>query len=597
MMMALGYLIFLAFLSAIPFAGAVCLKYRPERTFAAGLLFNGLVYYFACALGLSVAGFYAILAGNLALYVPALLKLRKERAAIRAFLTPAVAVLYLTMTVGFALALREQLLWWDEFSHWASSAKLLFRCGGLNCKYPGLLGHASYPPGLPVLDILVHKCFIGVEFRDFLPRFAVRAAKISIFILPLGDVSGRKTFRDSLTGMLLMWLITSFLFFGGNFTCESDCILGVVFAAAVYVVMRHDRSCEDDLFLALLLALLFLIKKAGMGFAVMTQVLYVVRWIADRRSGEAPKRPVWSALVVLAAPFVMQLSWSLLLKIHHTPIVFPVGKISPGGIWRFLRYREPVYGWCVIGRFGKKLLEHLLYFAVVTGGLFWYCKAANNRPERYRDLKWFFSLTAAVFFVSLLLSYIFIFPEDRACVVASFRRYANGFLTMPLGVMLMLAISGGWGEKMRRIFTSYVVMALIVVDLGWHYYDEEKCGGRFTYKWCDEHADFDARYGGILRAPGVKFVAISNGGGGVYYQHFRYDYEDNFVDELLLGERVTPRMVKEFIRDRKAPYVVVVQRGEPLTRDYAELWDGPPNIEHRMSLYEVAPDGRLRSVR
>ena len=73
----------------------------------------------------------------------------------------------------------------------------------------------------------------------------------------------------------------------------------------------------------------------------MTQLLYVVRWIADRRSGTEPKRPVWSALVVLAAPFLLQMSWSLLLEVHRTPIKFPVGDISPARIARLAeRCRE-----------------------------------------------------------------------------------------------------------------------------------------------------------------------------------------------------------------------------------------------------------------
>ena len=63
-----------------------------------------------------------------------------------------------------------------------------------------MLGHASYPPGLAVLDTLVHKCFVGTEFRDFMPRFAVRAAKCCVFLLPFGDAPRRKSWRECAAG-------------------------------------------------------------------------------------------------------------------------------------------------------------------------------------------------------------------------------------------------------------------------------------------------------------------------------------------------------------------------------------------------------------
>ena len=600
-MIFLGFAVFLLFLSALPFAGAVCLKRRPERLFAAGLLLNGLVFYFACAVGLCGAGFYAILAGNLALYVPALLRVRKEPGAIRDFRTPGVKAFYLMLALGFLTAMREHLLWWDEFSHWGFSAKLLFETGRMTCEQGDLVEHASYPPGLPVLDVLVHKCFFGAGFRDFIPRFAVRTAKICIFILPFGDVPGRRaSFRDCLAGMLFFWLLTCLMFPDGNFSCESDCILGLVFVAAVYAVMRHDRSVADDLFLALLLAWLFLIKKAGMGFAVMTQLLYVVRWIADRRSGGTPKRPVWSLLVVLAAPFAMQATWSLLLKIHHTPIIFPVGKISPAGIWRLVRYGEPDYWRDIAGLFGKQLLRRLPVFLAAVGGLVWYRLAAGNRPRRDGDLVWFLPLTAVMFLVTLFLTYMFIFSSFQAYLMVSFRRYVHGFMIMPLGVLLMLTFSGGWGDKARKILTSYLVLVPVAVLIERLYVAEERSTGWFSRNWPKDSALIDARYGRLLRAPGKKFVIISGVNGGMYYYMFRYEFEDRFAAELLLDDpesgRAKPATIREFVR--QAPYVLVVYPQEDLAREYAELWETtPPEPGAPFTLFEVTPEGRLRPVR
>ena len=593
----LGSAAFLLFLSAIPFAGAVCLKYRPERMFAAGLLLNVLLFYFACALNLCHAGFCVIFSGNLALFVPALLKLRKEPEAIRYFRTPGSLVIYLALAAGFMLALREKLLWWDEFSHWASSSKLLLEHGRLNCEFADVLKHASYPPGLAVLNTLVHKCFFGMEFRDFMPRFAIRAAKICLFALPFADIPGRKTFRECAAGMALLWLLTSVIFFDGNFTCESDCILGMSFAAAVYAVMRHDRSVKDDLFIALLLAWLFLIKKAGMGFAVMTQVLYVVRWIADRRSGETPKRPVWSALLVLGAPYAMQATWSLLLKIHHTPIIFAVGRVSPGGIWRLIRYGEPAHCREVAARFGRSLIGFLPEFLAAVVALFWYRRAAGNRPRRDGCLWWFLPSAFAVYLVSLFLSYMFIFNASQACRLVSLRRYLYGFMIMPLGVMAMLIISGGWRGKFKSVLTSYVAIVLMLAAEARFYRYEEECGSTIAERWPNDRAVIDARYGHILRAPGVGFVVLSGVSNGICHPIFRYEFGAHFIDERPLNraDGMTPQAIGEFIRGRR--YVLIVMPPKDAARDFAELWESPPDLTEDFTLFEVTPEGRLRPVR
>ena len=596
-----GFLVFLLFLSAVPLAGSVCLGRRPERLFAAGLLANGLLFYAACAVNLCDAGFYAIFAGNLALCVPAALKLIKDPGAFRRFLTPAVRVFYLFLAAGFLLALREHLLWWDEFSHWSAAAKLLFARGKLNCALAAQLEHASYPPGLPVLDVLVGKCFVGAGFRDFMPRFAIRTAKTCVFLIPFGDAPKRPSFRECAAGMLIFWLVSSIFFRDGNYTCESDSILGVFFAAAVYVVMRHDRSVRDDLLLALLLAWLILVKKAGTGFAAMTLVLYAVRWIADRKSGA--KRPVWSALVVLGAPFLIQASWSLLLKLHQTPIIFPVGKITPRGIWRLVRYGEPDYGWEIAALFGRQLLAEAPILAAVAAGLFLYRRRAEDRPRRDGDLCWFLPLALAVYMASLFLTYMFIFNSYQAHKLVSFRRYMHGFLVMPAGVLLMLAFSGSGGGKARRILTSYPAMALVLAGVAGFYVFEELCAYRIAKLWIRDKVAIEEKCGGVLRAPGGRFAVVTDGGGGIYHFIFRYEFGDNFAGETLLPPRepdepyICPPAAELAEKFRPVRHVLFVRPRPGLAQEYAELWETPPEFGSDFTLFEVTPQGKLRPVR
>ena len=601
-MIAAGFLLFVLFLGAIPFLGAVCFKFRPERLFAAGLLANALLFYVACAVNLCNAGVYVILAGNLALYVPAAAALRKERRALREFLTPGVIVFYMMLALAFLTAVFEHPLWWDEFSHWCSSAKFLFEYGTLNCAQGGLLHHASYPPGLPVLDTLVHKCFVGMPFRDFMPRFAIRTALLTLFTLPLGDMR-RAPFRECLAAMLVLFLVA--VVRGAAWTCESDCILGCLFAAAVYVVMRHDRSVRDDLLLALLLAWLVLVKKAGTGFAVMTLVLYVVRWIADRKSGETPKRPVWSFLVVLGAPFLVLASWSLLLKLHQTPIVFPVGKITPGGIRRLVFYGDPARGREIGRLFVESLRGELSVFAVAALLLVVCLRVGDDRVRRKGDLCWFLPLALAVYLASLFLTYVYIFTPDEAYRMASFSRYLNGFMLMPLIALAMLLFTGTLRERLPyRPVVAYAVIALVSIRLGALYYVANFCGNRVTRRWPEERAALAARFGGVLRAPEERFAVVSSRGGGLYFHMFRNEFAHRFVGEALLlpaepgrPQEPTPDELRRRFLELGARHVLVLHPYEALARDYAALWESPPELETDYTIFEVTPEGRLRPLR
>lgn len=595
-MMLLGFLLFALFLNAAPCWGAVCRKWRPERMFAAGLLGNGLLFYFACAFGLPRAGFYVILGANLALYLPVVLKLRRDPGAIRRFTTPAVAAFHLLLGAGFLLAVREHPTLWDEFSHWCAAPKFLFEYGTLNCAQSGLLEHASYPPGLPVLDVLVHRCFAGVPFRDFLPRFAVRTAILSVFLIPFGDAPRRKTFAECAFGMLLLWTLALLLLDFHVWSCESDCILGAVFAAAVYVALRRSENRRDDLFLALLLAWLFLIKKAGMGFAVMVQLLYCVRRLADRRDDRKAKFPTWTSLLVLAAPSLMQLSWSLLLELRHTPIIFPVGGISPAGIWRLVRYGEPAYAGEVARMFLRQLPGCLPIPAAAAAYLALYWRTGENRPRRGGDLGWFIPLAAAAFLVTLFLTYIFIFNERQALLLVSFSRYVGGFMLMPTLTAGMLFCSEPGSKRRAAPVACGVAAALLVLPAAISRRAMLRDGAWTMVRWPRLRAEIDARYGKLLRSPGTRFVAVTGTGDGVYRYILLGEYELNFAGEIL-AEADRPS-VPELERElRKARHVLFLHPPDDFAEKHAELWETPPARVATPSLYEVAPEsGLLRPV-
>ena len=423
--------------------------------------------------------------------------------------------------------------------------------------------------------------------------------------MPFGDAPRRRTVLQCLVGMTGMFCIASFLFPGGVWSCESDCAMGVLFATAVYAVMRHDRSCENDLFLALLLAWLFLVKKAGMGFAVMTLVLYAVRWIADLFAKDRPRRPVWSALVVLAAPFAMQLSWSLLLKLHNTPIIFPVGSISFGGILRLVRFGEPAYGGEIARLFMREFWPHLVCFAVALaalGGCL--ATAGERRPRRWGDLVWFMPLTLAAFAATLFLTYMFIFTEAQARELVSFKRYMNGYMMMPCAVTMMLLCSSVLpDEKRRRNIAGYAAAALaLLIVLTVRYRAEYADEGGATRHWPARRALLAARYGKILGAPDMRFVAVTGEGRGIYDHILRGEYEGRFVREIKFDQ--DPRSgsddlsPEEFARQiRGASHVLFASPGRKIAQRYAELLEVPPEEVEDFTLFEVTPEGRLRPVR
>ena len=306
---------------------------------------------------------------------------------------------------------------------------------------------------------------------------------------------------------------------------------------------------------------------------------------------------------MLAAPFAAQLSWSLLLKIYQTRIIFPVGDISLVKVFRLIRFGEPERAGWLIPRFMGRLPGTLWVFLIPFAGLALLRRTTDNLPRRSRDLLWFLPLALLFFTVSILLTYLFIFDDDDAQCLGSFDRYFDGFMIMPVMVWLMLVLSGLRRRYQRRIADSYLAVALLVVQLGICYRRGNANVDWKTYFWPQIRTELNARYGGILRAPGERFIAVTGTGDGLFLHMLRNEYELNVAAEIELPPRsenrpyVHPEPAELKKRFREVRHVLFLHPREGLAQEYAELWESPPEKVEDLALYEVAPDGRLRSLR
>ena len=91
---------------------------------------------------------------------------------------------------------------------------------------------------------------------------------------------------------------------------------------------------------------------------------------------------------------------------------------------------------------------------------------------------------------------------------------------------------------------------------------------------------------------------VSGAGSGLYHPILKYEFEHHFADETALDSpeaRPTPAELRKFVR--RARYALIVRPPADMAEEYGELWESPPALNRDFTLFEVAPDGRLRPVR
>ena len=599
-MIFVGFAVLFCVLSAVPAYFSICRNRNPERFVLMALLTNALLFYVNCAFHGGNIGVIFIQAANLAFYVPVIKQLYREPAAWKRFFTPAMIIYFTMIPILYAATFNMEFCQWDEFSHWGITNSLLFRHNILNCEYSQYLEHASYPPGMALVYVFIHKC-MDKNFFEHLIYFANLLTILTIFLNFVSDWKERGNMLVRLFGiacgsMLLFIFVDDWLF-----SVYSEPLLIMLGALILFRVFTTENTIIDDLELMILLMATVLIKTSALGIIVFALVFYLIQaW--KHRECRNTKWQKFLPVLVCVAPFLVKASWSFLLKYHHTTIVFPV-KVSWSEAIKILcsdSYTGTV-AWAMCRNFctHTTLYAMLVLIAVAAG----YCLKGKNKPAEWKLLYFIFM---PVFFLtmmfSLLITYLFVFSRHQADRLVSFERYTLTFIGILAFLQLFLLFREKALENVKQLRFKIAFAAVIIGCLFYTFFSLELRKSRIDVKWRKEANIMKRSYSTVLQ-PGCKFVVLSAEGYGIKNFLYSYLFPDlsihvDWFDPVLPDQEPSrlyqvPLSPEQLLKNlnKTADYVLLESMDETFFHDYKAIFaDGDDGYKHQ-ALYRITPEG------
>lgn len=444
----LWILLFLFCLCTVTFALCTLLNRRFEQTVGPVLLVSVLLSYPLALAGLLKAATFLLPIATIPACGYLLLQLLRKKLRFQ-LLTPGFLVFGLLAAFCWWYVRGRMLVEWDEFSHWGLVLKNMHATGQLYTQVSSTI-FPDYPPALPLAEYLL----VGLSpvFREDLALFAMGLFSAALLVYPLGALSGKQAWLTSLPASLVLFFVPTVFFQSHYRDLYVDGTMGLLLAFACFVLLFEPDDRLKPWLSAAALALLALTKGAGFPFALMGCIIAV-----GCLSGNTGRiRPITQRLGRCFIPLCLTLLSQLLWKLHLSRLDIGTKWSSDEApipaLFSLLRGDGPEWRMQVVQRYGSELVGNTGYglLPMSYAGIFLllalgcYLVTAFVPHTTRRTTAWCsFGLAGAVavYAVSLLYSYLFLFQPVEALMLASVSRYLGTPATALLAVLTALFVT------------------------------------------------------------------------------------------------------------------------------------------------------------
>lgn len=431
--------IVLFLICGISAAMAIYFRKRFEETIAMSFMVISLALYFGGLLNF-LEGFFLVIVGLLViLWIVSLIGMMKDFNTFKQyFITPGFIIFLCFFLMLMILQENLLLINWDEFSHWALTAKSTYYTNQLGSMKGSQVMFKDYPPGSVLFE------YFWVKFTGFKESVLVTAYStllLSMLIIGTKTINWNK-WQRTLVYIILILPIPLIFYTNAYASILIDPLLGVTFSYGLISLLIEERmSLFSSLRTAITLSFLLLIKST----AILGVIFVLIYAFLDLRLKDINSlhkhyhRKTYLVIVIL--PLMTQISWKIHLYLNHITATFPINALSG----KAPHYYKSIIISFIEALFNKPLTEQFVDMSQWTYmALFIFLSVISLRfihsafeIKRYRLMISVLSVYGFFYFLSLLIMYLFIFDEYQGKVLAAYVRYSNVF---NLSVFLVLVI-------------------------------------------------------------------------------------------------------------------------------------------------------------
>lgn len=384
---------------------------------------------------------------SVVLYALAIIKIIKDNSLnslINNFFTVGFVVFIVLTVVIFLSVYNKYFDATDEFSHWGDIVKTMIQIGdfGTNPNSGSLF--KSYPPGVSLFQYFVVSLnsFISKEgFSEWLCYFSYDVLGISLFMPLCANLSFKKILSPiSLITTIFLVPLEFYLFsYHGLYV---DQFLGYLIAAGALNIVWGEEGLFKDLTIYSILIMLILAKDAGLLFAILLALTYVLT-----------NRKLKNAIISIICIAVPKLLWTINCGINHVEKEFS-NPFDFKSLILVLLGKEDSYRKKVLTNFiermtlgGIELGETTVfinYIVLLVVSIIAVCIICSFiKKDNAKIASYFLIVNTLVFIIGTCISYMYKFSEAEALALASFDRYlAIVFLSIWLFICISIVLIG-----------------------------------------------------------------------------------------------------------------------------------------------------------
>ncbi|MBT9255644.1 hypothetical protein KMZ32_14875 [Phycicoccus sp. MAQZ13P-2] len=357
---------------------------------------------------------------------------------------------------------------YDNFSHWALVVRLMLEQNAFPTPAQPIIEFTTYPLGSASVAYAATRVLGGQEWQSMLGQATLLVAAL----MTVAAFARRHRWLGLLPVPVLYLAVVSTT--NQATTLLVDGLVAALGAAAVLLAVRHRRRMRVALVpLAVVLALLGVVKASGLFFVVAVQLLAVVLTVAHApRPRRRPHLPLlWRMLVMLGLPWLVYGAWT-----RHVAVTFPDGADAPHsldasrleevGAEKTPAVREQITHLVLDAMRADTALKVALGAGLVVLLLLWRRRLVGGRGALAALLA--VALGTAAYLAGVLATYLLSMKTSEALHLAGFRRYTGTgtLVLLTLAVAGLLALVDGMRHVLLRLLGTVAALGVLAVFVG-----------------------------------------------------------------------------------------------------------------------------------
>ena len=348
---------------------------------------------------------------------------------------------------------------YDEFNHWAVIIKNMFLYNTYGTNPESVVAFNEYPPFTAVFQYLflsIHKIY-----REDIIIVAQNILYLSIIIPITKCIEWNKSLKKLIIIVPIIVFVP--MIFYENFYLDIlvDGILGIMFAYVIYSAFEKEESRFKYLKIFVGEIMLCLTKTSGIGLAVLSVFIILMKLIIEKNNKESLKEIKYLMVVILITAFLTSIWY---IKVEGTQ-----------KRWNFSQYieveeqmtetQENISKNFAYATVFKQIITER-NFTVLTTFLLLIClqiyTSSKVKEENYKYYSLAMALSVPIYLIGLFITYSKIFDIQEAQMLTCFERYTSTILLAYAMFQMMVFSQIKYDKDLKNIIvTLSIVFALI----------------------------------------------------------------------------------------------------------------------------------------